>query len=296
MQNLLRRLFPWQIRWKGVLLELALFLAAYITWAIFRSPQSPGRLVHWQPGGAGAGRCGGAAGIPVPAGSAVRLPAGLALAGLGAGVLVAREPGAQYLRRRQVGSPVPIFSPADVLSFLAYPLFFLALIMYPFENRYAPSRFRFLLDVTISAGVVATLVGLMLGRPGQAFSPAAIAPLVYPIADLILLAILFNMLLANRRPAGHFSCGAADCLLSWYLITSTVCLPRSMDSRQAGWRASAGWPAGLFLDGGRFSRQAFRLRRTSRSERLPTWVRACRTSCRLPSCWRWAGWCWPNGA
>ena len=44
MQKLLRRLFPWQIRWKGVLLESALFLAAYIAWAIFRSPQSHGRL------------------------------------------------------------------------------------------------------------------------------------------------------------------------------------------------------------------------------------------------------------
>ena len=97
MQKLLRKLFPWQIRWKGLLLKSALFLAAYIVWAIFRSPQSPGRLFIGSLAVLVPGVAAVAAGIPVPAAIATRLPAGLALPGLGAGVLVAREPGAQYL-------------------------------------------------------------------------------------------------------------------------------------------------------------------------------------------------------
>jgi signal transduction histidine kinase len=247
LQNLLRRLFPWQIRWKGLLLESALFLAAYITWAIFRSPQGPGRLFI------------GSLAVLVPGVAAVLLvfqflpelaaasrPAwrwlGWGLACWSLGNLV------RSIYEAAGGVSVPVFSLADVLSYLAYPLFFLALIMYPFENRYAPSRFRFLLDVTISAGVVATLVGLMLGRPGQALSPAAIAPLVYPIADLILLAILFNMLLANRqarRTLFLWGCGLFAFLVSDYIYS----LLAPVNGFQAGGLESIGWMAGGLIFG-----------------------------------------------
>ena len=240
-------MFPWQIRWEGVLLKSALFLAAYIVWAIFRSPQSPSRLFI------------GSLAVLVPGVSAVLLvfqflpllpsasrPAwrflGWGLACWSLGNLV------RSIYEGAGGISVPVFSLADLLSFLIYPLLFLALLLYPFENRYAPSRFRFLLDVTVSAGVVATLVGLMLGRPGLALSPAAIAPLVYPIADLILLGILFNMLLANRqarRTLFLWGCGLFAFLISDYIYS----LLAPVNGFQAGGLESLGWMAGGLIFG-----------------------------------------------
>ena len=247
MQNLLRRLFPWQIRWKGVLIESAVFLVAYIAWAILRSPQSHGRLFI------------GSLAVLVPGVAAALLvfqilpdlPSasrrawrwlGWGLAFWSLGNLV------RSIYEGAGGVAVPVFSLADLLSFLAYPLLFLALLMYPFENRYAPSRFRFMLDVTISAGVVATLVGLMLGRPGPALTPAAIAPLVYPIADLILLAILFNMLLANqqgRRTLFLWGCGLFAFLVSDYIYS----LLAPVNGFQPGGLESTGWMAGGLIFG-----------------------------------------------
>jgi len=247
LQKLLRKLFPWQIHWQGLLLEAALFLAAYIVWAIFRSPQSPARLFI------------GSLAVLVPGVAAVLLvfrflpqlpsasrPAwrllGWGLACWSLGNLV------RSFYEAARGVPVPVFSLADGFSYLAYPLLFLALVLYPFENRYAPSRFRFLLDVTISAGVVATLVGLMLGKPGSAFSPVSLVPLVYPIADLILLAILFNMLLANRRARRTlflWGCGLFAFLVSDYIYS----LLAPLNGFQAGGLESIGWMAGGLIFG-----------------------------------------------
>jgi PAS domain S-box-containing protein len=247
LQKLLRKLFPWQIRWKGILLESALFLAAYIAWAILRSPQSQGRLFI------------GSLAVLVPGAAAALLvfqflpelpsasrPAwrflGWGLVCWSLGNLV------RSIYEGAGGLPMPIFSPADLLSFLAYPLFFLALFLYPFENRYAPSRFRFLLDVIISAGVVTTLVGLMLGRPGLAFSPTAITLLVYPIADLILLAILFNMMLANRmarRTLFLWGCGLFAFLVSDYIYS----LLARVNGFQTGGLESLGWIVGGLIFG-----------------------------------------------
>lgn len=247
MQKRLRKLFPWQIRWKGVLLESALFLAAYIAWAIFSSPQNPARLFI------------GSLAVLVPGAAAVllifeflpKLPAatspawrflGWGLACWSLGNLV------RSFYEGAGGVAVPAFSLADVLSFLGYPLLFLALFLYPFENRFAPSRFRFLLDVTISAGVVATLAGLMLIRPGLGFTPTAITPLVYPIADLILIAILFNMLLANRtarRTLFLWGCGLFGFLVSDYLYS----LLAPVNGFQVGGLESLGWMAGGLILG-----------------------------------------------
>ena len=240
-------MFPWQVRWKGLLLESALFLAAYSAWAVFRSQQSPGRLFI------------GSLAVLVPGVAAVLLvfqflpqlppgsrPAwrwlGWGLAGWSLGNLV------RSIYEGAGGQPVPVFSLADVFGFLAYPLLFLALILYSFENRYAPSRFRFLLDVTISAGAVATLVGLMLGRPGLAFSISAMVPLVYPIADLILLAILFNMLLANRRARRTLFLWGAG--LSAFLVSDYIySLLAPVNGFQAGGLESVGWMAGGLIFG-----------------------------------------------
>ena len=247
MQKLLRKLLPWRISWQGFLLESVLFLAAYIIWVIFRSPQSPSRLFI------------GSLAVLVPGVAAVllvfqflpQLPSGtrpawrflgLGLACCSLGNLV------RSIYEAAAGITVPLFSLADVLGLLAYPLLLLALILYPFENRYAPSRFRFLLDVTISAGVVATLLGLMLGRPGPAFAQASILPLVYPIADLILLATLFNMLLANRtarRTLFLWGCGLFAFLISDYLYSLLI----PVNGFQAGGLESTGWMAGGLIFG-----------------------------------------------
>ena len=212
MEKILNRLFPWQIRWKGILAEALLFLAAYIAWLVFRSPDSRSRLLI------------GNLAVLAPLVTSVvlifiMLPkispksrrtwqfVGLALScwAIGNGIRTFYE----GLR----GVQLPNFSAADIFNFLAYPFFFYALILYPFENRYAPSRFRFILDAAISSGVVAALGWLTLVEPYISTSLEGLIPLLYPIVDLILLMILFNMFLANRNARrttiimGHRSAG-----------------------------------------------------------------------------------------
>jgi len=247
LQTLLRKVIPWQVRWQGLVLESAVFLAAYIVWAFFRAPGSPSRLFI------------GSLAVLVPGVAAVLMvfqflpelapaarPAwrflGYGLACWSFGNLV------RSIYEGAGGMLVPAFSFADVFGFLAYPLLLLALVMYPFENRYAPSRFRFLLDVTISAGVVATLVGLMLGIPAASLSSTAAIPLVYPVADLILLAILINMLLANRqgrRTLFLWGCGLAAFLVSDYIYS----LLEPVNGFQAGGLESLGWMLGGLVFG-----------------------------------------------
>jgi PAS domain S-box-containing protein len=241
------RHFPWKIHWKSILVESCLFLGAYTAWVIFRSPQASGRLFI------------GSLAILVPGISAVVLIfrslslhaplsrrawqfLGLGLVFWSLGSLV------RTFYEAVRGIPAPTFSIADGLSVLAYPFFFSALVLHPFENPYAPSRFRFLLDVSITAGVVATLVWMMLGRSAASREPGALMPLVYPIADLILLMILGNMLLANR--------GARRTLLLWggglfsFLVSDYIySLLAPVNGYLVGGLESLGWIVGGFLFG-----------------------------------------------
>ena len=197
MIRLLNRLFPWQVRWKGQLAESLVFLAVYIAWLLLRFPESKSSIFI------------GNLAVLVPLVTAdvlvfISFPklqpqtkstwrlVGFALMFWSAG---------NGLRTFEAlgGNQLPVFSVADLINWLAYPFFFYALVQFPFENRYAPSRFRFLLDATITSGVVATLGWLVLARPATPTSPEMLAPMVYPILDLVLLAILLNMLLANRK-------------------------------------------------------------------------------------------------
>ena len=197
MQKVLDRLFPWQIRWKGQLAESVVFLAVYIAWLLFRFPMSKGNILI------------GNLAVLVPLVTSVvliilslpkiqpQLRSSWRFIGLG---LVCWSVGnAIRTFEAQNGHPLPAFSLADLANFLAYPFFFYALVLHPFENRFAPSRFRFLLDASITTGVVATLGWLILARPVTPTGPDLLVPLVYPIVDLIMLMILFNMLLANRK-------------------------------------------------------------------------------------------------
>ena len=247
MQKLLNRLFPWQIRWKGVLAEALLFLASYIIWLIFRSPESSSRFLI------------GNLAVLAPLVTSVLLTlmmlpqishqskrswqfVGLAL------LCWATGNGIRTFYEGLRGVPLPNFSAADVINFLAYPFFFYALVLYPFENRYAPSRFRFLLDAAISAGVVATLGWLILARPAPFSGTGDLVPLVYPIADLILVMILVNMLLANRkarRALFLWGLGLLCFLLSDYIYS----LLAPLNGYQVGGPESLGWTMGGLIFG-----------------------------------------------
>ena len=247
MQKFLGKLFPWRIQWKGVLLESFLFLVAYIVWVILRPPQSPSRWLI------------GSLSVLAPAATASilvfrflpQIPAHSQRAwrffgsGLGCwslGMIV------RTFYELERGIHGTTFSLPDVFGFLAYPLLFSALFLYPFENRYAPSRFRFLLDAIISSGVVATLCWLILARPSLPVNLAELAPLVYPIADLILLMILINMLLANpqaRRTLFLWGMGLFAFLISDYLFS----LLAPVNGYQAGGLESLGWTVGGLIFG-----------------------------------------------
>ena len=242
MKKLLRHLFPKGFHWKGVLVEALLFLAAYILWLIFRSPESSSRLL-----------IGGVA-VLAPLVTSVLLTflllpqisppsqrtwqfVGLALLcwSIGNGIRTFYE----VLR----GVPLPNSSLADVFNLLAYPFFFYALVLHPFENRYAPSRFRFLLDATITSGVVAALGWLTLAQPDVAINRQALVPLVYPILDLILLMILLNMLLASRKARrATFLWGIG--LLAFFVSDYVYSILAQFGNYQAGGLGSLGWVAG----------------------------------------------------
>ncbi|MGA2503964.1 MAG: PAS domain-containing sensor histidine kinase [Anaerolineales bacterium] len=242
MEKLLNRLFPWQIRWKGTMAEALLFLAAYITWLIFRPPVSNSRLLI------------GNLAVLAPLVTSVilifmMLPkispksrrtwqfVGLALFCwvIGNGIRTFFE----GLR----GVQLPNFSAADIFNFLAYPFFFYALIQHPFENRYAPSRFRFILDAAISSGVVASLGWLTLVQPYFSIGLDRLVPLLYPILDLILLTILLNIFLANRnarRPTIIWGVGLLAIFFSDYIFSILA----QFGSNRAGGLESLGWVTG----------------------------------------------------
>ena len=249
MQKLFGRLIPWHIhiQWKGVLIESLLFLSAYVLWVIFRPAQSPSRWLI------------GSLSILAPAATAtilvfrslLQIPArsqrawrffgwGLVCWSLGMAVRTFYE--------LEGGTQATTFFPADVLSFLVYPLFFCALLFHPFENRYAPSRFRFLLDAIISSGVVATFCWLFLARPATPLSLSELTLLLYPITDLILLMILINMLLANpqaRRTLLLWGLGLFAFLVSDYIYS----LLTPVGGYQPGGLESLGWSMGGLIFG-----------------------------------------------
>lgn len=247
MQKFLGRLFPWQIKWKGILLESSLFLVAYVLWLIFRSPDAPSRalvgslavlipsvaaavLVFWS-----------LAQIPAYSRNAWRfLGLGLVFWSLGNAVRTFFE-----LVR---GVILPTLSLADAFNFIAYPLIFYALVLYPFEDRYAPSRFRFIMDAIILSGVVASLGWLILARSLPSLDFPTFAPLIYPIADLILLMILFNMLLANRKARRTLLLwgGALFAMLVSDYVYSTLA---PLGGYQVGGPESLGWTLGGLIFG-----------------------------------------------
>jgi signal transduction histidine kinase len=238
----MRKLFPGKFHWKGVMFESLIFLVGYFIWMTLSGSESSSRQFI------------GSLAVLAPLVTAVILTfmllpqigfasqrtwrfVGLALLcwAIGNGIRTFYE----GIR----GVPLPIFSLADVFNFLAYPIFLYALALYPFENRYAPSRFRFLLDATITSGVVTVLGWLVLAHPTGSTAQEMVVPLIYPILDLILLTIILNMLLANRksrRTTILWGLGLFSMLMSDYVYSILA----RLGSYQAGGMGNLGWVVG----------------------------------------------------
>ncbi len=250
MRKLLRRLLPWALDWKRILIESCLLLLVYIVWLFLRPSASVSRPLI------------GSLAILVPVAAAALLtflarpllPRPARWSWLFWGFAFTLWAAGNFVRTYyQVMLPVPLpkFSLADILNFLAYPFVLLALVFYPSRNRFVPSRFRFILDAAISSGVVAVLGWLIIARPAAQSNPGSLLtllPLVYPIADLVLLMILFNTLLASslaRRTSLLLGLGLLLFLISDYIYSYQALV----QAFQVGNFASLGWTVGGLVFG-----------------------------------------------
>ena len=148
-----------------------------------------------------------------------------------------------------IGTPFFLFAP-DVINLVAYIFAAFALLRYPSESRYVPTRFRLVLDAVISSGVIATLGWLMLVRnvinsPGVQITWAVVA--LYPIADIILLTLLFSISLSSLMPritALFLGIGLFALTISDYAYSSLALL-----SLGSSGLISLGWLIGPLLIG-----------------------------------------------
>jgi len=245
LNKLIRLLIPEKIRWKAILVESGIFLSLYILWLVFRSPETSNRFFV------------GSLSVLVPYGTVILLiirlrnefPAKARRAWLFLAIaflclLLGGLIRTYYESVRGIINP--ILSTADMLNFLSYPFFFVAVLLYPFESRYLPSRFRFILDIVISSGVAASLGLLVLARPAFLSTPGdwvKLVPLAYPIADLVILMTLFNLILANRmarRTSILWGAGIFFFLLSDYVFSYQTLV----QGYQVGSPTSLGWTMG----------------------------------------------------
>lgn len=153
-----------------------------------------------------------------------------------------------------VGSLIPgvpmISIVASVIDLLSYAAAGLALVLYPFESPHAPTRFRFILDGFISAGAVVTIGFLVFVRPLSQVAPlsTSVVQIGYPLADLILLAILANFSLAKwlpRRTAAFLAAAWVLLLGADYVRTSLILI----GNYQPGGIISLGWVCAPLLLG-----------------------------------------------
>lgn len=248
MRRRLRNILPKHLSGKGITLEFMLFLAAYAVWVFLRPPESTGRGFI------------GSIAVLTPAITAtififLTLPQkkdeskrswfalGLALSAWSLGAAI------RTFYQAVLAEPLPSLSIADLPILAAYPCLFFALVFCPFENRYAPSRFRFLLDATIMSGAVATLGWIIIAHPDSIGSAASISvSYFYPISDLVLLMVLINLFLANRkarRSLLYWGVGLALFFVSDFSYSIQV----QVEGYQAGDFTSLGWIVGSFIFG-----------------------------------------------
>jgi signal transduction histidine kinase len=148
-----------------------------------------------------------------------------------------------------IGAPFLFFVP-DGINLLAYLLGALSLLRYPSESRYLPTSFRLVLDAAISSGAIATLGWLILVRPVLGTPDVRLMGVVlasYPIADVILLTLLFSISLSSLMPritALFLGLGLAAFTVSDYIYIS-----RALFSFESAGLAGIGWLVGPLLIG-----------------------------------------------
>lgn len=248
MRHKLRSILTKRLSGKGITLEFLLFLAAYAVWVILRPPESPGRGFI------------GSIAVLTPAITAtifiiLTLPQkqdeskrswlalGIALSAWSLGTVI------RTFYQAVLVEALPSLSIADIPIIAAYPCLFFALVLYPFENRYAPSRFRFILDATIMSGAVATLGWIILAHPDSIRNAATISvSYFYPISDLVLLTVMINLFLANRK--------ARRSLLFWgvglalfFISDFSYSIQVQVGGYQVGDFTNLGWIVGNFIFG-----------------------------------------------
>ena len=159
--------------------------------------------------------------------------------------------GADFVRNFYLllGTPFFRFAP-DAINLLAYIFAAYGLLRYPSESRYVPTRFRLILDAVISSGVVATLGWLMLIRSVLRVTYGQIIwaiPASYPIADMILLTVLFSISLSSLMPrmtALSLGTGLVALTISDYAYT-----PLALYTSEPVGFISLGWLIGPLMIG-----------------------------------------------
>ncbi len=146
-------------------------------------------------------------------------------------------------------APLLLFAPASI-NLVAYLLAAFGLLRYPSESRYAPTSFRLILDAVISSGVIATLGWLMLVQPLLVAPEAQLIGVVagiYPIADVILLTLLFSISLSSLMPritAIFLGLGLAS-----YAISDYIYISMNLFSFEPAGLVGLGWLIGPLLVG-----------------------------------------------
>jgi hypothetical protein len=147
------------------------------------------------------------------------------------------------------GAPFFLFTP-DIINLLAYFLAAFGLLWYPSESRYAPTSFRLILDAVISSGVIATIGWLMLVRPVLGSPDARLVGVInaiYPIADMILLTLLFSISLSSLMP--RITAIFLGLGLVAYLISDYIYISISLFSFEPIGLTGLGWLIGPLLIG-----------------------------------------------
>src|SRR5574342_180779 len=145
--------------------------------------------------------------------------------------------------------PLLLFAP-DGINLFAYFFAAFGLLRYPSESRYVPTSFRLILDALISSGVIATIGWLMLVRPVFVSPDAQLMGVVlaaYPIADMILLTLLFSISLSSLMP--RITAIFLGLGLAAYIFSDYAYISMAMFSLEPAGLAGLGWLIGPLLIG-----------------------------------------------